>query len=133
MSSSYQRTYHHGLLHKLCRISRDVPGRESRNFRKFWNFGNFWKFRKVILTKWQKMLTIFFVIFIQDNAFFILVEFESDQMSPRESTENGRIGAYGLKCKFFMNSELIFEIYDKISSRKKISCLYDTFEIYKNY
>ena len=41
------------------------------------------------------MLTIFFVIFIQDNAFFILVEFESDQMSPRESTEMDELAPTG--------------------------------------
>ena len=55
-----------------------------------------------------KILAIFFVTFIQDNALLILVEFERDRMSPRESTENGRIDAHGLNCKIFDNSEVIF-------------------------
>ena len=38
----------------------------------------------------------FFVIFDEDDAFNILVEFESDRISPRESTKNGRMGAHGL-------------------------------------
>ena len=41
------------------------------------------------------------MIFNQDNVLFILVEFESDRMSPRESAKNGQIGAYGLKFIFF--------------------------------
>ena len=53
---------------------------------------------------------IFFVIFNQNNVLLILVEFESDRMGPRESAKNGRIGAYGLKCRIFLDSELIFEI-----------------------
>ena len=43
-----------------------------------------------ILAKWPKILVFFFVIFIQDDAFFILVEFESDRISPRESAKNER-------------------------------------------
>ena len=46
-------------------------------------------------------MAIFFVILIQNNVFFILVEFESDRMSPRESAKNGRIGDYGFNYKFF--------------------------------
>ena len=53
----------------------------------------------------------------------ILVEFESDRMGPRESAKNGRIGAYGLKCRIFLDSELIFEIYDKNNPREKIYVL----------
>ena len=48
-----------------------------------------------------------------------MVEFESDRMSPRESTKNGRIGAHGLNCKIFINSEFRFEIYDKNYPMKK--------------
>ena len=77
-----------------------------------------------------KNIGIFSVIFIQDNIFFILVEFESDRISPRKSAKNGRIGAYALKCEIFwiLSSNLKSTI--KITPRKKFSCLYDTFEIF---
>ena len=51
-------------------------------------------------------------------------------MSPRESAKNGRIGAHGLNCKIFVNSEFRFEIYDKNYPMKKNSCLSDHFEIF---
>ena len=54
-----------------------------------------------------------------DNALYILAEFESDWTSSRESAKNGRNGAHGLNCKIFVNSELIFEIYDENYSMKK--------------
>ena len=57
-------------------------------------------------------------IFIKNDVKYILVEFESDRMSQRETAKNERIGAYGLKCNFF-NFKLGFEIYDKNYSRKK--------------
>ena len=72
-----------------------------------------------IMAKWPKILAIFFVFFNQDNVFFIVVEFQSDRMSPRESAKNGRIGSNGLNYKIFVKAELIFEIYDKNYSRKK--------------
>ena len=59
------------------------------------------------------------MIFDENDFLYILVEFESDRMSPRESTKNGRIGAHGLDFKIFVKSELIFEIYDKNYPRKK--------------
>ena len=77
-----------------------------RNSRVFGDFD--WPFWRNDQKCWH-----FFVIFHQDNIFFILVEFECDRMSPRESPKNGRIGAYGFKCQIFLNSELIFEIYHK--------------------
>ena len=52
----------------------------------------------------------FFVIFDENDVLYILVEFESDRMSPRESAKKGRIGAQGLNCRIFSNSELIFEM-----------------------
>ena len=55
----------------------------------------------------------------EDDVFYILVEFESDQISPRESAKNGRNGADGLNCIIFVKSELIFEIYDENYHRKK--------------
>ena len=58
-------------------------------------------------------MPIFFVIFDENDVLYILVEFETDRMSPRESAKNGRIGAHGLNCKIFVNSELRFEIYDE--------------------
>ena len=64
-------------------------------------------------------LAIFYVIFDENDVFYILVEFESNRMSPRESAKNGRIGAHGLNCKIFVNSEFRFEIYDKNYSMKK--------------
>ena len=45
---------------------------------------------------------IFFVIIIQDNVLFILVEFESDRIRPRESAKNGQIGAHGLNSKILL-------------------------------
>ena len=59
------------------------------------------------------------MIFDENDVLYILVEFESDRMSPRESTKNGRIGAHGLNCKIFVNSEFRFEIYDKNYPMKK--------------
>ena len=70
-----------------------------------------------------------FVIFNQDNVLFILVEFESDQMSPRESPKNGRIGDYGLNCIFLSLSSYLKSTM-KITLEKQISRLYHTFEIF---
>ena len=64
-------------------------------------------------------IAIFFLIFDEDDVLYILVEFESDRMSPRESAKNGRIGAHGLNCIIFVNFKLVFEIYDKNYPRKK--------------
>ena len=61
----------------------------------------------------------FFVIFDEKDLLYIMVEFESDRMSPRGSTKNGRIGAHGLNGKIFVNSEFRFEIYDKNYPMKK--------------
>ena len=52
-------------------------------------------------------ITNFFVISVRDDAIYILVEFESDGMSPRESAKKGRMGAHGLNCKIFDKSELM--------------------------
>ena len=59
------------------------------------------------------------MIFDVEEALYILVEFESDRISPRESAKNGRNGADGLNCIIFVKSELIFEIYDENNHRKK--------------
>ena len=59
------------------------------------------------------------MIFDEKDHLYILVDFESDRMSPRESTKNGRIGAHGLNCKIFDNTEFRFEIYDKNYFMKK--------------
>ena len=59
------------------------------------------------------------MIFDENEFLYILVEFESDRMSPRESAKNGRNGAHGLNCKIFVNSEFRFEIYDKNYPMKK--------------
>ena len=68
------------------------------------------------------------MFFAEDDVLYILEEFESYQMSPSESAKNGPIGAHGLNCKIFFNSELIFESYDKNYLIKKISFLSDNFE-----
>ena len=60
------------------------------------------------------------MIFDEDNVFYILVEFGSDRMSPREGAKNGRIATQGLNCKIFVDSELIFGIYDENYPVKKI-------------
>ena len=70
------------------------------------------------------------MIFDEDDVLSILVEFENDRMSPQESPENGRIVAHGLNFKIFVNSDLIFEIYDENYTIKKISCLSDHFKIF---
>ena len=62
---------------------------------------------------------IFFVIFYENDLFYILIELESDRMSPRKSAKNGRNGADELNCLIFVKSQLIFEIYDKNYPRKK--------------
>ena len=59
------------------------------------------------------------MFFYEDDVLYILEEFESDRMSPREGAKNGRIGAEGLNCNFFSNSELIFQIYEKNYFRNK--------------
>ena len=46
----------------------------------------------------------FFVIIVEDDVLNILVEFEGDRISPRESAENGQIGAQRLNCKIFVSS-----------------------------
>ena len=61
----------------------------------------------------------FFMIFDENDILYVLVEFETDRMSPCESAENGRNGAHGLNCIIFVNSEVIFEIYDKNYPLKK--------------
>ena len=67
-----------------------------------------------------KILVIFEISnshFVKHNLLHILVEFESDRMSPRESAKNGRMGARGLNCKFFL------------ILRANLKCL-NTFEIF---
>ena len=71
-----------------------------------------------IIAKRPKILAIFHVIIIHTYNLFILLEFEIDRLSLRESAKNGQIGAHGLNCKI-VNSEVIFEIYDKFYHRKK--------------
>ena len=61
----------------------------------------------------------FFVIFDENDVLYILVEFESDRMSPRDSAENGLNDAHGLNWKIFVHSEFRFEIYDKNYLMKK--------------
>ena len=62
---------------------------------------------------------IFCVIFVENGVFLILIEFEIDQISPRESPKNGRICALSLNWKILVNSEIIFEIFDQIYPTKK--------------
>ena len=63
--------------------------------------------------------SIYSVILCQNDLLYILGQFEGDQISPRESAKNGRNGAHGLNCIIFVNSEVIFEIYDKNYPIKK--------------
>ena len=74
-----------------------------RNLKKCRNFKIYENFKRVAdfyFSEMAKNIGNFFVIFIQVNALLILIEIERDRMSPRENTENGRIGAHGLKWKF---------------------------------
>ena len=57
-----------------------------------WNFSNFWTNGN------------FFLIFVQSNVSYLLVEFEVVRMSSHLSTKNGRRAAHGLnwkKCEFW--------------------------------
>ena len=74
---------------------------------------------------------IIIVIFNENDVIYILVEFENDPMSPRESAENGRIGAHGLNSKFLSILRSYSKSSMKINSRKKNSCLSDNFEIFE--
>ena len=56
------------------------------------------------------IVNFFSGIYDENDVFYILIEFESDRMSPRESAKNGRIGADGSNCKILVKSELRFEI-----------------------
>ena len=55
----------------------------------------------------------------EDDTLYILVEFKSDRISPRESAKIGRMDAHGLNCKIFVDSELTFKISMKIALVKK--------------
>ena len=90
------------------------------NFRKFWNFDNFWVFKWQFWPNGHNYWQFFFLIFNENDILYILVKFETDRMSPRESAKNGRIGAHGLNCIIFFNSEVIFEIYNENYHMKKI-------------
>ena len=59
------------------------------------------------------------MIFDEDDALYILVDFQSDRISPREIAKNGRNGAHGLNYKIYVNSEIIYEIDDKNYHIKK--------------
>ena len=81
---------------------------------KFWQFLRF----QMAIWFWQLLLNglkycHFFVIFVENDVLYILEELESDPISPRESPKNGRIGAHRLNFEIFVNSELLFEIYDE--------------------
>ena len=56
-------------------------------FRNFWNFGNFWDLKWQFWLNGHKYCQFFFVIFDEDDGLYILVEFESDRMGPRESAK----------------------------------------------
>ena len=70
------------------------------------------KMKFFFVLKWQfplichKCCEILFVIFVENDVFYILVEFESDRMSSRESAKNGRNDAHGFNC-IIINSEII--------------------------
>ena len=74
---------------------------------------NFWDFKCQLWPNDHNYGQFFFVIFDENDFLYILVEFESDRMSPRESAKNGRNGPHGSNWKIFVNSEFRFEIYNK--------------------
>ena len=90
------------------------------NFRNFWNFANFRDFKCQLWPNDQNFCKFFFVNFDEKDFLYILVEFASDRISPRESTKNGRIGVHGLNWKIFVNSEFRFEICGKNNPMNKI-------------
>ena len=73
---------------------------------KIWQFLRLWPF-------WRKILAISNVIFIENIVFFILLEFASEN--------------------FLWILRSNFKSTIQITLRKKISCLYDTFEIFVNF
>ena len=73
------------------------------------------------------MISRFRDFFYQGNVLFIFVQFERDRICPRESAKMDELTLTGQNA-IFLNSELIFEIYDKNYLGKKNSCLYDPFK-----
>ena len=64
------------------------------------------------------------MIFDENDVLCILLEFETDRKSPRESAKNGRIGAHGLNCIIFVNSEFRFLILDEKYHMKNFFMLF---------
>ena len=106
------------LRRRSLAIFNKARGRVGSISRKFIKI-NFWDFKWQILLSGHKYCQ-FFVIFDEDDVLFILVQFESDRISPRESAKNGRMGAHGLNCIIWVNSELGLKIYVENYPRKKI-------------
>ena len=57
------------------------------NFRNFWNFANFLNFKCQFWPNGHNFCQFFFVIFDENDIFYILVKFETDRMIPRESAK----------------------------------------------
>ena len=91
-----------------------------RNFWNFRNFANFWNLKWQFWQNDQNNCQFFFVIFLQNNVPYFLVQFESDRMSLCESTKNGQMGAHGWNWKIFEKSEVKFEIYEENYPRIQI-------------
>ena len=61
---------------------------------------NFLNFKGQFWPNGHNHCQFFFVIFVKQNVLQIIVESESDRMSPRESAKNGQMGARGLNCQW---------------------------------
>ena len=82
------------------------PSRHKMNFDFDWQVRKFWKILKILINLMKNSL----------KRHQIFAEIGSHYA--HECNKNGRIGAHGLKCKIFVNSELKFKIYDKNYPRK---------------
>ena len=72
------------------------------------------------MTKWPKILAIFFVIFGQVDVIFILVEFEVNGMRPNEVPKMDERALTGLNAKFLSISRPFTKSTTKITLAKKL-------------
>ena len=88
------------------------------SLRHFWNFRNFWNFANFEISNANYgQMTIIIAIFswflMRMASSIFWYSFRVIGRVLAKVPKNGRIGAHGLNCKIFVNSELRFEIYDE--------------------
>ena len=85
------------------------------------NFGNFWNLKWQFQLNDHKYCQFFFVIFVKNEVLHILVEFESDRMSPRKSAKTGQNGAHRFICINFSILSSYSKSSMKITEKKFMS------------